>query len=220
MGAVRRVGRVSRRRSLRSREPETSHRDGPVDDGTREKERERDKTGMMRRDGARDARARRRTAFAFAFASALALASVRAAEGWTFSSDARDGRGRGRSLVDVTGSAFFDVFGFELSAGAVFDPVCEFLNPFLAPEHRLSACEQVAAEEAEEYAYEEPVAGVDEVQGTFVNGVTGNVAGGIGGGAIGGVAGGSAGFIGGGLGGAGGLGVGAIGAGGGAIGRR
>ena len=148
------------------------------------------------------------------------LASVRAAEGWTFSSDARDGRGRGRSLVDVTGSAFFDVFGFELSAGAVFDPVCEFLNPFLAPEHRLSACEQVAAEEAEEYAYEEPVAGVDEVQGTFVNGVTGNVAGGIGGGAIGGVAGGSAGFIGGGLGGAGGLGVGAIGAGGGAIGRR
>ena len=95
--------------------------------------------------------------------------------------------------------------------------MCEFLNPFLAPEHRLSACEQVAAEEAEEYAYEEPVAGVDEVQGTFVNGVTGNVAGGIGGG---GVAGGSAGFIGGGLGGAGGLGVGAIGAGGGAIGRR
>ena len=87
--------------------------------------------------------------------------------------------------------------------------MCEFLNPFLAPEHRLSACEQVAAEEAEEYAYEEPVAGVDEVQGTFVNGVTGNVAGGIGGGAIGG-----------GLGGAGGLGVGAIGAGGGAIGRR
>ena len=59
------------------------------------------------------------------------------------------------------------------------------MNPFLAPEHRLSACEQVAAEEAEEYAYEEPVAGVDEVQGTFVNGVTGNVAGGIGGGAIG-----------------------------------
>lgn len=215
------MSRRRRRDGFRGRERRGNHAARHIETvGGRESERVNESM-KERRVSTRDARARRRRVAAFALALALALASanVRAAEGWTRSSD---GRARGRSLVDVTGSAFFDVFGFELSAGAVFDPVCEFLNPFLAPEYRLSACERdVAAEDAEEYEeYEDPVAGVDEVEGTFVNGVTGNVAGGIGGGAVGGVAGGSAGFIGGGLGGAGGIGAGGIGSGGGALGRR
>lgn len=208
------MSRRCRRRFSESRTPQEPRGARHIETvGGRESERVNEFM-KERRVSTRDARARRRRVAAFASASALALAcaNVRAAEGWTRSSD---GGGRGRRLVDVTGSAFFDVFGFELSAGAVFDPVCEFLNPFLAPEYRLSACERdIAAEDAEEYAYEDPVAGVDEVEGTFVNGVTGNVAGGIGGGAVGGVAGGSAGFVG------GGLGAGGIGGGAGALGRR
>lgn len=109
--------------------------------------------------------------------------------------------------MDVTGSAFFDVFGFELSSSAVFDPVCEFLNPWLHPDYQLSACAQALDEEAayeEEYSSGEYVMGREEIsidQGSFEGTNTGNVAGGVGGGFVGGVAGGSAGFIGGGLGG-------------------
>ena len=168
-------------------------------------------------DVPRDARAKTRAwavvIVAFVFASSAA-AGVRASE-----SGVEGAPSARRSLVDVTGAAFFDVFGFELSASAAFDPICEFLNPFLHPDYRLSACaeEQAAAAEYED-EYEAYGEGRDRIvmdpEGTFVNGVTGNVAGGIGGGGIGGVAGGSAGFIGGGLGGVGG-GVGA-----GPIGRR
>ena len=135
------------------------------------------------------------------FVFALALAGVIGGVSARDDAAARSTDRRRRLLADVTGSAFFDVFGFELSASAVFDPVCEFLNPWLHPDYQLRACAgEVAAEDA---------AGGDQSyvdakvapEGSFVNGPTGNVAGGIGGGAIGGVAGGSAGFIGGGVGG-------------------
>ena len=86
-------------------------------------------------DVPRDARAKTRAwavvIVAFVFASSAA-AGVRASEsGVGGAPSAR------RSLVDVTGAAFFDVFGFELSASAAFDPICEFLNPFLHPDYRL-----------------------------------------------------------------------------------
>ena len=123
---------------------------------------------------------------------ALASCGVRAAE-----EDAHLNR---RRLVDVTGSAFFDVFGFELTAAAAFDPICEFLNPFLRPEYRLSACEIAAEDESGGAEYEFPEAGVvpggvvpgSVVPGeSFGGGFSGNAAQGIGGAAIGGVAGGS-----------------------------
>lgn len=102
----------------------------------------------------------------------------------------------------MSGSAFFDVFGFELSASAAFDVVCEFINPFLSPEYQLSSC---LGEVAGAGDYDEPVEdqveqGEDVVAGTvvgeddsgaFQGAYTGNVAGGIGGAALGGVAGGS-----------------------------
>lgn len=135
----------------------------------------------------RTSRTSRRTSAiwaAFAFALALGVAPARG--------------------VDVSGSAFFDVFGFELSASAAFDVVCEFINPFLSPQYQLSSC---LGEETGAGDYDEPVEdqveqeqGQDVVAGTvvdeddsgaFTGGYTGNVAGGIGGAAIGGVAGGS-----------------------------
>ena len=121
---------------------------------------------------------------------ALASCGVRAAE-----EDAHSNR---RSLVDVTGSAFFDVFGFELTAAAAFDPICEFLNPFLRPEYRLSACEIApedeyggAEDEFPESSEERVVPGGVVPGGSFGGGFSGNAAQGIGGAAIGGVAGGS-----------------------------
>jgi hypothetical protein len=127
---------------------------------------------------------------------ALASCGVRAAED--------DSHLNRRRLVDVTGSAFFDVFGFELTAAAAFDPICEFLNPFLRPEYRLSACEIAAEDESGGAEYEFPEAGVVPgvvpgsvvpgsvvLGGSFGGGFSGNAAQGIGGAAIGGVAGGS-----------------------------
>lgn len=105
--------------------------------------------------------------------------------------------------VDVSGSAFFDVFGFELSASAAFDVVCEFINPFLSPQYQLSSClgeetgagdyDEPVEDQVEQEQGQDVVAGtvVEDDSGAFMGGYTGNVAGGIGGAAIGGVAGGS-----------------------------
>lgn len=133
--------------------------------------------------------------FVFALAIAGAIGAARARD----AASSRSLDRRRRLLADVTGSAFFDVFGFELSASAVFDPVCELINPWLHPDYRLRACvgEVAGVEDGADESY---VEGEFAPEGSFVNGPTGNVAGGIGGGSIGGVAGGSAGFVGGGVG--------------------
>lgn len=101
--------------------------------------------------------------------------------------------------ADVTGSALFDVFGFQLSASATFDVLCEIINPFLKKEHRLSSC---AGQALADESVDESVNGTQAVdpsqaevitgnEGSFAGGNTGNLATGIGGAAIGGVAGGS-----------------------------
>lgn len=45
---------------------------------------------------------------------------------------------RRRSLVEVAAEGLFDVFGFDVSATAVFDPLCEFVNPLLDEAHALN----------------------------------------------------------------------------------
>ena len=43
-----------------------------------------------------------------------------------------------RSLVEVATSGLFDIFGFEVSASASFDPLCEFVNPLLDEDKQLN----------------------------------------------------------------------------------
>jgi len=45
---------------------------------------------------------------------------------------------RARSLIEVATSGLFDIFGFEVSASASYDPLCEFVNPLLDPENKLN----------------------------------------------------------------------------------
>ena len=64
---------------------------------------------------------------------ATALAGVDDAKG----AGAAETRRR-RSLVEVAAEGLFDVFGFDVSATAVFDPLCEFVNPLLDEAHALN----------------------------------------------------------------------------------
>ena len=48
---------------------------------------------------------------------------------------------RRRSLVEVATSGLFDIFGFEVSASASFDPLCEFVNPLLHEDKQLNCGE-------------------------------------------------------------------------------